>query len=69
MYYINGLIGLVFLVMGLLHAPHPLPFTWVPFGVGAILAFATLKSEIGMGYVRVLAVMTTLVMFFFLVLI
>jgi len=65
MLYLNGLIGCIFAVIALLHVPHPMPWSWVPYLGAAILALITLKREIGDMLSRALAVITTLTMFFF----
>ena len=65
MQYINGLIGCVFVLIGLVHVPHPMPLTWLPYLGAAVLAFISVKPEIGIGLARVLAVATTAAMFFF----
>ena len=65
MLYLNGLIGCIFLLIALLHVPHPMPFTWVPYLGAAMLALITLKREISDALSRALAVITTLTMFFF----
>jgi hypothetical protein len=65
MQYINGLIGCVFVVIGLIHVPHPMPLTWVPYLGAAVLAFITLKPEISVAFARILAITTTVAMFFF----
>jgi hypothetical protein len=51
--------------MALLHVPHPMPFSWVPYLTGAVLALITLRREIADMFSRALAVITTLTMFFF----
>ena len=65
MLYLNIFIGLVLLVMALLHMPHPAPLGWLPYLIGALLSFITLRNELALVYVRMLAVATALVMFFF----
>ena len=65
MLYLNSFIGLVFFGMALLHMSHPMPLGWLPYLIGAVLSFITLKNEIALVYVRMLAVATALVMFFF----
>lgn len=65
MSYVNGLIGCIFILITLLHVPHPMPFSWVPYLGAAVLALITLKSEISDMFSRALAVITTLTMFFF----
>lgn len=65
MQYINGLIGCILLLIGLVHVPFPMPLSWLPYLIGAVLAFITLKSEISVGPARVLAIGTTAAMFYF----
>jgi hypothetical protein len=65
MFYINGLIGCIFVLIALLHVPHPTPFSWAPYLGGAVLALITLKREITPMFSRPLAVVTTVMMFFF----
>lgn len=65
MHYVNALIGITFVVIALLHAPHPNPLSWAPFSVAAILAFITLKTELSIPLSRVFAIATTVMMFFF----
>ena len=65
MLYINGLIGCIFILIALLHAPYPMPFAWLPYLGAATLAFITCKREIGTALSRALAVITTVTMFSF----
>lgn len=65
MLYINGFIGCVLLLIGLVHVPFPMPFSWAPYLVGAALALITLKSEISIPLARLLAIGTAVAMFFF----
>jgi energy-coupling factor transporter transmembrane protein EcfT len=65
MQYINALIGCTFIVLALLHAPHPNPFTWLPYSIAAVLALITIKAEISIPISRILAIATTALMFFF----
>ena len=66
MQYINGTIGSAFAIFALLHLPHPHWLYWAAvYSVGAILAFTTLKTNISLGASRVLAVITTMAMFFY----
>ena len=65
MQYVSGVIGCAFVVIGLIHVPFPMPLTWVPYLLAAVLAFITLKPEISISLARVLAVATTVAMFFF----
>jgi len=65
MQYLNALIGITFIVISLIHAPLPDPFSWVPYSIAAVLAFVSLKSEISLPISRVLAIGTTVLMFIF----
>ena len=65
MQYINGLIGCAFILFSLIHVPHPTPFSWAPYALAAVLAFITLRGEISEAFSRVLAISTTVLMFFF----
>ena len=65
MQYINGLIGSAFVLFALIHVPHPTPLTWVPYAAAAVLAFITLKADLGINFSRLLAVCATALMFFF----
>jgi len=61
----NGLVGLTFVVLALLHVPHPSPWLWVPYAAGAALAFLTLLPALSIPISRILAVATTALLFFF----
>jgi len=65
MQYVNGVIGVLFIVAALIHLPHPTPFVWVPYACGAVLSLLTLKPAIGEMIVRVLAIATVLLTFYF----
>jgi hypothetical protein len=65
MRYIIGLIGCIFIVIALAHAPLPTPLSWLPYLCAAGLAFTTLKNDIRIPLARILAVCTVLAMFFF----
>jgi hypothetical protein len=65
MQYINGFIGCIFIIIAMMHAPHPTPLSWLPYLGAAGLAFITLKHEIRLPLARILAVCTMLTMFFF----
>jgi len=65
MHYINGLIGCVLILIGLVHVPHPMPLTWLPYVIAGLLAFVTLKANISSSLVWVLAIATAAAMFFF----
>lgn len=61
----HGLVGLTFVVLALLHVPHPSPWLWVPYAAGAVLTFATLLPVISIPISRLLAIATTVLLFFF----
>ena len=65
MQYFNGLIGCGFVVLAVLHTAEMSPYCWVPYTSAAFLAFLSLKSQINLTASRVLAVVTTLLMFFY----
>jgi hypothetical protein len=65
MQYLNGLIGITFVVISLIHAPLPDPFSWVPYAIASVLAFISLKTDISLPISRVLAIGTTVLMFIF----
>ena len=72
MQYVNALIGCTLVVIGLIHAFHPTPLAWAPYAGASILAFISLKPELvnnrpelSIAVARVLAIVTTAVMFFF----
>ncbi|MDA1077120.1 MAG: hypothetical protein O3A63_20595 [Proteobacteria bacterium] len=66
MHLVNALVGCLFVVFAVLHMSGPDPVFWMTaFGVGALLAFITVKSELGLRLSRVLAVATTIAMFFY----
>ena len=65
MLYIHGFIGCVLVVLALIHIPYPAPFAWLPYASAAILAFITLKPDLGLGVSRILAIATAGMMFFF----
>jgi hypothetical protein len=65
MQWIHGLIGLAFVVLALLHVPHPSPYVWVPYAAAACLTFVTLFRGIHLLISRVLAVVTTVLLFYF----
>jgi len=62
---IHGLIGIAFVVLALVHVPHPSPYIWVPYAAGALLAFITLFRGLHIFLARFLAVATTGLLFFF----
>ena len=63
--YLSGIVGCVFVLIALLHVPHPMPFAWVPYAIAGALALIALKRETPDAVVRALAVATTATMFFF----
>lgn len=65
MQYVHGVIGTMFVVLALLHVPHPTPYVWFPYACGALLAFVTLFRGMNMLLSRVLAVATTVLLFYF----
>ena len=65
MRYFQGLIGVTFVVLALLHVPHPSPWLWVPYAGGATLAFLALVPNLSIFVSRILAIAATALMFFF----
>ena len=61
----NALVGVTFVILALLHVPHPSPWLWVPYAAGAVLAFLTLVPRLGIFVSRLLAVAATALMFSF----
>ena len=65
---LTGIIGCILLALAILHAfiPHALaPTLLALYATGAICAFATLKTQQPLLVTRILAVLTTGVMFFY----
>ena len=62
---VSGGIGVAFVVAALLHIPHPTPFIWIPYACAAVLSFITLKPALSMPIARLLAVCSTVLMFYF----
>jgi hypothetical protein len=65
MQFIHGLVGVLFVALALLHVPHPSPYVWIPYALGALLAFLTLFGSLNLVLSRVLAVATTALLFYF----
>ena len=65
MKYFHGLVGIAFVVLALLHVPHPSPYIWVPYAAAATLTFITLFPNLNVVLSRILAVATTVLLFFF----
>jgi hypothetical protein len=64
MQYVYGLIGVLFVVIALLHVPHPSPWLWLPYALGAALAGLALIPNLNILLARLLAVGATALMFF-----
>jgi hypothetical protein len=64
MRYLQAFAAVSFVVMALLHVPHPSPLLWLPYAAGAILAILTLVPRLKVMLSRVLAVAATALMFF-----
>jgi hypothetical protein len=60
----HALIGVIFVVLALLHTPHPQPLLWLPYAAGAALAAMTLVPRLMAVASRLLAVAATALMFF-----
>ena len=65
MQIIHGAIALMLLAVALLHVPHPTPFIWVPYALASALAVITVFADVGQFFARLLAISTTMLMFFF----
>jgi hypothetical protein len=66
MQYLNGIIGGLFLVLVAFQLDDPNAlFLMTAYGIGASLAFVSLTQEINLMLSRVLAVLTTVTMFFY----
>ncbi len=65
MQVIHGAIALMLLAVALLHVPHPTPFIWVPYALASALAIITVFADVGQFFSRLLAISTTMLMFFF----
>ena len=61
----HALVGVTFVILALLHVPHPSPWLWLPYAAGAVLAFLTLVPRLGTFTSRILAVAATALMFSF----
>ena len=65
MQYVNGAVGIVFLVLAALQLGAPSPHWSLCFLAGAALAFIALKRELNLWIVKSLAVASTGAMFWF----
>jgi hypothetical protein len=65
MHYFHALVGVTFVILALLHVPHPSPWLWLPYAAGAGLAFMTLVPRLSVFISRILAIAATALMFFF----
>lgn len=66
MQYVNGMAGVVFLVLAALqYDPSDSPWWPLSFGFGALLALITFKRELNIWTVRLLAVSSTGAMFLY----
>jgi hypothetical protein len=65
MQYVYAVIALLFVVIALLHVPHPSPWLWLPYALGAALAGVALISNLSIMLSRLLAIGATALMFFF----
>lgn len=63
--FAHALIGVIFVILALLHVPHPTPWLWLPYACGAVLAFLTLIPNLSVFISRLLAIAATALMFFF----
>ncbi len=65
MRYLYGIIGATFIVLALLHVPHPRPWLWAPYAAGAVLALLNLVPNLSIFLSRIFAIAATALMFFF----
>jgi len=65
MQYLNGLIGCGFVILAALHSAEMSQTCWMSYAGAALLAFIALKSHINLTTSRILAGLTTLLMFFY----
>ncbi|MEE9254394.1 MAG: hypothetical protein V3U43_05640 [Pseudomonadales bacterium] len=66
MQYVNGVAGIVFLVVAVLQYDQPNALFWsLSFGFGALLALITFKRELNIWTVRLLAYSSTGAMFLY----
>jgi hypothetical protein len=61
----HGLVTVSFVILALLHVPHPKPLLWLPYAGGAVIAGLTLLPKLSIPAARLLAVAATALMFFF----
>ena len=64
LHYFHALVGVTFVILALLHVPHPSPWLWLPYAAGAGLAFLTLVP-LSVVISRILAIAATALMFSF----
>jgi hypothetical protein len=64
MRYFQAFAAATFVVLALLHMPHPSPFLWLPYAAGAVLAMLTLVPRLMVMLSRLLAIAATALMFF-----
>ncbi|MFW6093737.1 MAG: hypothetical protein ACODAC_07170 [Pseudomonadota bacterium] len=65
MWYLYAVIGLTFVVLAILHVPHPRPWLWAPYAAGAAITLVSLIPNLGILLSRLLAVAATAILFFF----
>ncbi len=63
MQYLNGLIGCGFVLLAVLHTAEMSHYCWITYASAALLAFVSFKSHINLTISRILAGLTTLLMF------
>jgi hypothetical protein len=62
--WFHAFVAVVFVVLALLHTPHPQPLLWLPYAAGAALAIMTLVPRLMAVASRLLALAATALMFF-----
>jgi hypothetical protein len=62
--WFHAFVAVTFVVLALLHMPHPQPLLWLPYAAGAALALITLLPHLRAVASRLLAIAATALMFF-----
>jgi len=62
--WFHAFVAVTFVILALLHMPHPKPLLWLPYAAGAALAVMTLVPHLMVMASRLLAVAATALMFF-----
>lgn len=62
--YFHAFVVVTFIILALLHVPHPRPLLWLPYAAGAVLATLALLPRLNVVVSRLLAIAATALMFF-----